>query len=341
MWASSFHEESIWIINLFEKLFSYPKFQYIVGVQINKDIYNQVKAKNGLEKRVSEHWIRLQKIVPRQNVFPVQGTKYQSARMDTLNFYYNPTLFELLLSLARGVLYSLPLIAKKRLSKEWFIGSPESLTTPIAHIDTQKFISSIRNEEGKQVYQCHRNLLADELVIKKRRGKKTITLNRAVPLNISVILWAALMEAEGRKSGAGFTSQDPEVIKLFMHGPDEIFTESPYRSYELLIGEFEHMKLHSELNEPLEKEIKTKAFPYCKSQKVLLKLTEQAQSMVPRLKSIRFFGARADTYGKKRKGITIDLFFMGTTIELVRNLTKWIFYDIDKLIEGYAINQTG
>jgi len=341
MWASSFHEEHLWLVRIMQKIFKIRPDDYIVAVQINRDVYDSLRSNKKLDSRLDYHWKKLNKILPREKLYAVRGTRFQSAKLDTLNFFYNPTLFELLISLTRTVLFTLPKLPKLKSKPAWFVGNISRLKMPICYVNMEKYAKSLSytTKKGRTRNFKISKYSPKEFILSKQGSNKQILVRRKLPLNLLTLSWSSLMKAEGRKSGKGFTNSDPRLIKLFIRGIRIIFRkglDSPFRGFELLIGEDFHKELHRKFRTSVENKVERKSFAYCTDDNIRNTLRSNILKEIPELNEMRLLGIRVDTFGKKRVGITVDIFLTGTITEFLSSLVNSMIYNLNYFVKNFS-----
>ncbi|MCD6371294.1 MAG: hypothetical protein J7L39_01080, partial [Candidatus Aenigmarchaeota archaeon] len=234
-WSSSDHQEHNMIMQYFENLFGYSRSRLIGTIQINAAKYDSLKKHNGFTKIILDHVRKLEGISPDQ-LIPIRGTIYQS-EIDTINFYYNPTLFELLISLANVITHRLSLIAEgKEPWPNWLIGTQENLRKNLAKIDVKSFAKFIgyeviQNLSGRISLKPTQSLINNFSGVTLSKEVSIELVSPVIDVNLKILNWASLYMAEGQKNGTGFVNSDLKLVEMILDGICQIFnidSLSPY-----------------------------------------------------------------------------------------------------------------
>lgn len=352
--SSSLHKDHNWVMESFEKSFHYPRNRFRIAVQYAQKVIDTF-SNSDIDREIRLHCAKLEGISIDQIEVTSSGEKgKQSEKAPTLNTYYNPDLFEIVLSLCHSVVHVFPkIIEGEQVKPSWFVGDVSVLKEPIALVNSVKVAKD----------QYHLSQTMDgKIAIWKVRTHKIAVSRVNIPVNFQFLLWIAIMIAEGTKSKPEFLNADPDMLKIVLKGLNEIFDINTIDvHYDVLIGEVFHTKIHDFLKEPLESHLSTQTVPRCTNQNVINLVQKMllGQSLpnkqsidlkreifgipseldisffkIPELMKYRFYRLRVDRMGKK-SNLRVELNFKGTASDFVWKIADGVFYDLDDFIRRY------
>jgi len=353
--SSSSYQEHNWIMEQFEKIFKYPRKRFKITIQYAQKVLDKLSTRD-IEKEIQKHLNNLQGISIDQIKITSSGIRgKQSEKAPTINIYYNPDMFELILALAHSIVHIFPKIIRGKMQlPPWLIGSMQTLKTPIAYIDVCRL--------AQKDYSY--NLTVDGKVsIWKTRRHSVIINKREIPINFDILLWVAMMIAEGTKGKTEFMNADPDVINIVLNGLKQIYDTSTIDiHFDVLIGEKYHEMIHHFLNEPLERHLQTQTVPRCTNPRVISlildilfdsiplndELLELKRALwgiprgidhryfsIPELRRYRFYRLRVDRMGKK-SNLRVEINFKGTAADFTWKFILGVFFDLDEFVSKYG-----
>jgi hypothetical protein len=333
------HTMLLKVMTTFEEMFDYPKREFFIVVQYPFKHFIKMSEEDKINE-VQRHANLLSNVISTEKIALVHsGKRGKQGKIPTLSVYYNPALFELVVSLAETLTLKMPIYIERNIQPEWLKTPIDVFKKRLATVDLKKVCEKL----GYKTVT-----VSNDKVTAWRNKRYPFTFNPFLQIDYETLLWVGAMQAEGTKEKQmEFVASNKELLEIIFRQLKKIFdlsTIDPH--YDILIGENLHNEVHANLGIPLEEkfnvyvELETKGqekVTQCESQEVKDFFIKKAKELLPVIDEMRFYRLRVDRVGKKSH-LRIEINCSGRIAKPVWFLVNEMFYDFYNFINEFKVH---